>query len=103
MAIWEPYDDLIVRHQLNRALSRELAERKSERVPASLPARVFTGDREKEGLIYSLSTRGTFVETARASMDGARLELEIDLPEETVSELLESTGEQAGELARLIQ
>lgn len=82
LGLWEPFDDACLRFQLNRARAKEAGprERSTLRVPAHLPARVCVGGRSKDAVVYSLSTEGAFLETARASMDGALLDLEIHLP-----------------------
>lgn len=82
LALWDGYDDRILRFQLNRLVSGELTStaRASRRAPTHAATRMLVGDREKQGLLYSLSEGGCFIETPRASMDGARLRIlfEID-------------------------
>ena len=75
LALWDGYDERILRFQLNRLVSGEQisAARASRRAPTHAPVRVLVGGREKPGTLYSLSEGGCFVETPRASMDGARL------------------------------
>jgi len=82
LGLWEPFDDASLRFQLNRARcsSEGHRDREALRVPARLAARVDVGGRSKDAVVYSLSVKGAFLETARASMDGARLGLEIQLP-----------------------
>lgn len=82
LALWEPYDEGTLRFQLNRALGgdRDHHKRRTLRVPTYLLARVIVGGRTKDAVVYSLSEGGAFLETQRASMEGARLELEIRLP-----------------------
>lgn len=82
LAVWEPYDDGMLRFQLNRALcgDRDHHGRKHRRAPTYLLARVFVGDRTKDAVVYSLSTGGAFLETPRASMEDAPLEIELRLP-----------------------
>jgi uncharacterized protein (TIGR02266 family) len=72
----------MLRFQLNRMISGagQQSPRKSRRAPTHSPVRVLVGGREKEGVLYSLSKGGCFVETPRASMDGARLRLFFELP-----------------------
>ncbi len=82
IALWEPFDDGTLRFQLNRAISGDRDEhaRSDPRVPTYLLARIYVGGRTKDAVVYSLSSGGCFLETPRASMDGARLEVELRLP-----------------------
>lgn len=77
LSLWDGYDFGVLRFQINRLVSTEHqhAARNSRRVPIHLPVRVLVGGREKEGILYSLSEGGCFVEMPRASMDGARLRM----------------------------
>ena len=82
LALWDGYDERILRFQLNRLVSGELTSiaRASRRAPTQAQTRILVGGREKQGLLYSLSEGGCFIETARASMDGAHLRIlfEVD-------------------------
>ena len=49
-------------------------------MPTYLLARVFVGGRTKDAVVYSLSEGGAFLETQRASMEGAQIRLELRLP-----------------------
>jgi len=82
LALWEPYDDGTLRFQLNRALGgdRETHGRIHKRAPTYLLARIFVAGRTKDAVVYSLSEGGAFLETPRASMDGAHVDLELRLP-----------------------
>ncbi|MBW2274827.1 MAG: PilZ domain-containing protein [Deltaproteobacteria bacterium] len=82
LALWDPIDDGILRFQLNRALNAEHDgnKRSNPRVPTFLLSRIFVGGREKDAVVYSLSSTGAFLETPRATMDGAEIELEIRIP-----------------------
>ncbi|MGH0035459.1 MAG: PilZ domain-containing protein [Myxococcota bacterium] len=82
LGLWEPIDEGVLRFQINRALngSREGHGRSSPRVPTFLVARVHGGGRTKDAVVYSLSETGAFLETPRASMDGAQVEIEMNLP-----------------------
>jgi hypothetical protein len=82
LALWEPYDDGTLRFQVNRALGgdRDHHGREHMRAPTYLLARVFVGGRTKDAVVYSLSEGGTFLETPRASMDGATVDIELRLP-----------------------
>ncbi len=86
LALWEPYDEGTLRFQLNRALGgdRDHHKRRALRVPTYLLARVFIGGRTKDAVVYSLSEGGAFLETQRASMEGARIEVELRLPGQAV-------------------
>lgn len=82
LALWEPFDDRMLRFVLNCALGeRPLgAARREPRVPTDWTARVFVGGREKHAEVYSLSARGAFLETPRPAVRGAALTLELPLP-----------------------
>lgn len=77
LALWDGYDDGILRFQINRLLSVDplSTERATRRAPTHASVRVLVGGREKQGLLYSLSEGGCFIETPRASMDGAQLRI----------------------------
>ncbi len=87
LALWEPFDDGTLRFQLNRALTgdRDQHGRDDPRAPTYLFARIRVGGRTKDAILYSLSVGGAFLETPRASMEGARLELEIRIPGDPVN------------------
>ena len=82
MAMWDPIDDGVLRFQINRALNREQETNKRDtiRVPTFLLTRIFVAGREKDAVVYSLSTTGAFLDTPRATMDGAEIDLEIRIP-----------------------
>jgi len=84
LALWDGYDDGVLRFQLNRLVSGEQlsSARTSRRAPAHAPVRILVGGREKQGTLYSLSEGGCFIETPRASMDGARLRTLFELDAE---------------------
>ena len=81
LALWDGYDEGMLRFQINRMVSGESqhAARGSRRAPTHTPVRILVGGREKQGMLYSLSEGGCFIETPRASMDGARLQLFFEL------------------------
>jgi hypothetical protein len=81
-ALWEPFDDATLRFQLNRAWNadRDDHKRANPRIPTYLHAQVGGGQRVKDGVVYSLSIQGAFIETPRASMAGAPVALAIRLP-----------------------
>lgn len=81
LALWDGYDEGVLRFQANRLLSgdTQTAERGSRRAPLHVPVRIRVGGREKAGILYSLSEGGCFIESPRASMDGAHLTLSFEL------------------------
>lgn len=81
-ALWEPFDDATLRFQLNRAWNadRDDHKRANPRIPTYLHAQVGGGQRVKDGVVYNLSIQGAFIETPRASMAGASVEIAIRLP-----------------------
>lgn len=82
LALWEPYDDLRLRFQLNRAIAGPDGEslRHDQRAPTEWRARIVGGGREKEALVYSVSEGGAFLATPRPSMRGARVTVVLPLP-----------------------
>ena len=80
LALWEPFDDGALRFQLNRARHRKDNGRDELRIPTTLLARIITADRPRDAIIYNLSARGAFLETPRAHLRGAQIEIEIPLP-----------------------
>ncbi len=87
LALWEPFDDGTLRFQLNRVLNTDRTERQRgvPRVPTQLPARVSVARRSKDAIVYSLSVAGAFLEMARATLSGAQIDLEIQLPSTPVT------------------
>ena len=87
VALWDPFNDALLRYQVNRALASIEGRRPrgALRVPCSVPARAHTGDREKPGRLYTLSERGLFFETPRASMRGVEVELELQMAGQVLS------------------
>lgn len=81
LALWDGFDEGVLRFQINRLVSGEQlsAARTSRRAPTHAPIRILVGGREKHGTLYSLSEGGCFIETPRASMDGARLHILFEL------------------------
>ena len=81
LALWDGYDEALLRFQVNRLVSgdSQSAARESRRAPVHFPVRIVVGGREKVGHIESLSEGGCFIETPRASMDGARLLLLFEI------------------------
>jgi hypothetical protein len=86
LALWEPFDDAVLRFQVNRALAGEQAgagvARRAERVPAAWPVEVRLGSRARPARLYSLSARGAFLETAGPSLRRALVHITLPLPGE---------------------
>lgn len=94
LALYTPYDDAVLRFQLNRALDAETPgpRRRGARVPCGAAATVAVGGRVKEARVYSLGPHGAFLETPRPTLRRARIELgiprvlgEVLLPAQVVS------------------
>lgn len=82
LALWEPVGSHALRFLLNRALAGRRDEwlRGDLRVPAEMPATIFSTGRQKRASVYSLSGGGAFLETSRPSPTGASLGLELPFP-----------------------
>jgi hypothetical protein len=83
LALWSPFDDRTLRFQLNRAFLRSQADgsaRGELRVPLPWRVTIHAAGRREEAQIYNLSQRGAFLETARPSMVGGELDVELQLP-----------------------
>lgn len=87
LALWSPIDDATLRFQLNRAASAFACEtlRREQRAPTDWQVRFFTGGRQKDAHLYSLSARGAFLATPRPSLRGANVALELPLPAESLA------------------
>ena len=83
LALWDGYDEGVLRFQINRLVSGENqnAVRGSRRAPIHTPVRIVVGGREKQGEMYSVSEGGCFVESPRASMEGAQIQMSFVLEE----------------------
>jgi hypothetical protein len=81
-ALWQPIEESTLRFQLNRLTRSDPGDeiRRARRVPTHLPARALAGGRSRDAIVYSLSEAGAFLETPRACMNGARVEIELVLP-----------------------
>jgi hypothetical protein len=85
LSLWEPFDDSVLRFQVNRALAGDATRnvtRRAERVPAGWPVEVRLGARARPARLYSLSTRGAFLETAGPSLRRALVHVTLPLPGE---------------------
>ena len=82
-SLWEPFCDHALRFELNRAFAdpQQLADRRERRVATGWATRIFVAGRRKPGAIYTISPGGAFVETPRPQLRGARLALELPLPD----------------------
>ena len=83
-ALWEPLDDHTLRFQLNRALSEDGARnaaRGEERVPTNWPVLLRSSGREKPAKVYSLSSHGAYLATARPTLPRSLVWLSLPLPE----------------------
>ena len=87
LALWDPYDDVILRYQLNRAANGDRNEhnRSNPRAPCELRALMSVADRAREVIVYSLSPGGAFLQTPRASMSGAKIGIQLRLPDQEIS------------------
>jgi hypothetical protein len=88
LALWRPFDDNALRFQINRALAggpRMGPTRRELRVPMDCHARVTSGNRAKDAIIYSLSQSGAFLATPCPSAKGARVEVDLQLPDRPLS------------------
>ena len=83
-ALWRPIDDSTLRFQANRALADSgpvRRPRRAQRVPVNWPVRIGVGQRNKSGLVYSLSARGAFLSTERPSMPRSLVHVALPLPQ----------------------
>lgn len=87
LALWEPIGDHALRFQLNRAMSTTGPDllRGDERTPTGWSARILSRGRSKSAAVYSMSQDGAFLVTQRPSQRGARIAVQIELPEEVLS------------------
>ncbi len=88
LALWRPFDENALRFQINRALARSPrlgATRRELRVPMDCRATVTSANRAKDALVYSLSQSGAFLATPCPSAKGARVEVDLRLPERSLS------------------
>lgn len=84
LALWRPFDENTLRFQINRALARAPrmgATRREFRVPMDCHAAVTGASRAKDAIVYSLSQSGAFLATPCPSARGARIELDLRLPD----------------------
>ncbi|MDP6978852.1 MAG: PilZ domain-containing protein [Myxococcota bacterium] len=84
LAMWNPLQEAHLRFQLNRAHSPApdgFGNRESPRVPTDWGCAVSVGGRTKDAAIFSLAETGAFLATKRAVMNGARVSLQMFLPD----------------------
>jgi hypothetical protein len=87
LCVWNPFTDAELRFVVNLALyDRTRGEvRQQVRVPTNLMARFRSGAGEKPALVYNLSTGGAYLETPRATMVGAAIQVTFPLPDGAVT------------------
>jgi hypothetical protein len=88
LALWHPFDDRTLRFQVNRAFLRTRSDgpaRAELRAPLPWRVTIHAGGRRKEAHLYNLSQGGAFLETARPSVVGAQLEVELQLSDGSAS------------------
>jgi hypothetical protein len=85
-ALWEPVDDAALRFVLNGAITlpSELSPRKEPRAPVNLICWMRTGEASTSGVLYSLSSRGAFLEISPPPAVGTEVALEFAMGGETV-------------------
>lgn len=83
LALWDPFPDAALRYQLNLALDDEphVQERERVRVPLARKARILGRTHVRTAPLYTLSTGGAFIETARPAPRRAEISLELVLPD----------------------
>jgi hypothetical protein len=83
LALWQPYPDAALRFQVNQALDDgpHVRRRSAPRVPMARQVRVLARAVVRPATLYSLSAGGAFLETQRPAPPGAKLELELSLPD----------------------
>lgn len=87
LALWEPIGTCALRFQLNRAMATAGPDvlRGDERTPTGWRARIISRGRSKAAAVYSMSQDGAFLVTQRPSQRGARIAVELELPESVLS------------------
>jgi hypothetical protein len=85
-ALFDGFTDTELRFLLNQASADASSEerRVSMRVPTPLTARVKTSMGVKVALVYNLSSTGAYLETMRPSQEGAKISVELPLPNGTL-------------------
>lgn len=105
LALWEPFDEGLLRAALAAALdprARDPGLRKHPRVATTLLSRASMGLLRTDAIVSSLSLGGAFLESPDAFPDGARFELQIGLPEAYVTvqaSVVHTTGGEARSVA----
>ncbi|MAE95278.1 MAG: hypothetical protein CL910_11510 [Deltaproteobacteria bacterium] len=87
MALWEPFHDSELRFVLNQAAFDETRGevRDQLRVPTQLAAFIHSGAGRKPAGVYNLSIRGAYLETPRPNGAGATVQVELLMPEGSIS------------------
>lgn len=81
--LFDPIDPHTLRFQVNRALAgpkRIDGRRRTVRAPADWPVTIRSGERRKEGRLYSVSASGAFVAIDQPSVARAEVALDLTLP-----------------------
>ncbi len=87
LAMWNPLHEANLRFQLHRAHSPApdgFGKRESPRVPTDWHCSVTVTGRTKNATIFSLAETGAFLATKRAVMNGAKVSLQMALPDGTM-------------------
>jgi hypothetical protein len=105
-ALWEPVDDAALRFVLNGAITlpSELSPRKEPRAPVNLICWVRAGEASTSGVLYSLSSRGAFLEVSPPPTVDTEVTLEFALGGETVltkARILYANNKGSGRAAHL--
>jgi hypothetical protein len=87
LTLFDPSGDTELRFVLNQATHDDVAgdRRDDLRVPTSLVARVHSPAGTKLALVYSLSRTGAYLETPRPSQESAAVEVELPIPNGTLT------------------
>ena len=86
-SVWDPYDESARRMIVSEALSPcpvSDEPRRSERLPTTLLSRAFKGIYRKDGIVYSLSLHGAFLEMPFPIDTGTPIRVEIELPDGSI-------------------
>lgn len=86
-ALWGAYDESSLRMLVSDAMAsghRGGDTRRSPRLPTTLLARAFRGMRRKDGIVYSLSRHGAFLEMPYPFEAATPVTLEIEMPKGTL-------------------
>ena len=84
-ALWEPYDESALRSVVSAAMSGGFGEssRREPRLPTTLLGRAFMGIHRKDVILYTLSSKGAFLETPSPYLQGSKITIEVALPDDS--------------------